>query len=169
MLAFDVHGWSKAGWLRRRQLVERALASQDPDFRPAALGAIGQPAADTDVATWLLDEFKDDAPAAAANGWHDPARYHASTAAPATWAIAGSQANFEELISGNGGIFFASRLPQMLRRLSARSNAPTRLPRSAPALCRQDRRAGAGADDRAGAQLRRAARTRAGAEVSSLR
>ncbi|MEO5587835.1 MAG: M1 family metallopeptidase [Novosphingobium sp.] len=104
--------WLAAGGAdAAKALLEKALASQDPVFRPAALGALG---ASGKVATgkWLLDEVKD-------------SRLRLSerlglvrgvVQSPETreWGYAWMTAHLDELMSGGGGIFFASRLPQML-------------------------------------------------------
>jgi aminopeptidase N len=93
-----------------KALLERALASQDPIFRPTALGALGG-SGKLETAKWLLDGVKD-------------TRLRLSerlglvrgvVQAPETreWGYAWMIAHLDELMNG-GGIFFASRLPQML-------------------------------------------------------
>ncbi|WP_068071072.1 M1 family metallopeptidase [Novosphingobium lentum] len=94
-----------------KALMDKALASQDPLFRPNALGAIGS-SGDADTATWLLDGFKDD-------------RLRASerlglisdvitTSETREQGYQWMKRHLPELLGGSGGIFFASRLPGLL-------------------------------------------------------
>ncbi len=104
--------WLEAGGpAAAKALLEKALASQDAVFRPAALGALGG-SGKVATAKWLLDEVKDErlrlserlglvrgvvqTPETREFGY--------------TWLVA----HLDELMNGGGGIFFASRLPQML-------------------------------------------------------
>lgn len=96
---------------RAHQLMDKALASQDPLLRPAALHALAH-SGHADIAGWLL------------TGVTDP-RLRLSerlglvtgiTATPATRDIgyAYMHDHLDTLLSGGSGIFFASRLAQVL-------------------------------------------------------
>lgn len=109
-LAFGVY-LGNAGLPRAQALVARALASEDPAFRPQALDAVGG-SGNKAVARWLLD------------GPDDP-RLRPSEKRGMLGAVMLSgatrdlgydwlHANLGPLLNGGGGIFFASRLPQML-------------------------------------------------------
>ena len=93
-----------------KALLEKALASQDPVFRPAALGALAG-SGKLETAKWLLDEVKDDRLRLSER----LALVRGVVQAPETrdWGYAWMIAHLDELMNG-GGIFFASRLPQML-------------------------------------------------------
>lgn len=106
--AFNVHvarGGTDAG----KALAERALASQDPVFRPAALAAVAG-SGQAEIARWLL-------------GLRDerlrPSEQRAllrevlQTGATREIGYAWLRDNLEGLTKG-GGIFFTARLPQML-------------------------------------------------------
>ncbi len=113
-LAFGAHlgaGKGNDGLARAQALVSRALASEDPVFRPAALDAVGG-SGNKAVARWVLD------------GPDDP-RLRPSEKRGMLNAVMLSgetrdlgydwlHANLDSLLDGGGGIFFASRLPQML-------------------------------------------------------
>ena len=94
-----------------RDLLDRALASTDPVFRPVALGVIGDSGKE-EIGRWILDGFKD-------------SRLRISerqnlirgvVASPGTQDLgwAWLKANYEALANSGGGIFFASRLPEMV-------------------------------------------------------
>jgi hypothetical protein len=94
-----------------KALLERALASQDPVMRPAALGALGD-SDDPSIARWLLDEVKD-------------TRLRTSERLNLVRGIIAAQGtrefgydwmtrHLDELLGGGGGIFFAAKLPQAL-------------------------------------------------------
>ncbi len=104
--------WLEAGGSdAARMLADKALASQDPRFRPAALGVIagsGQP----QIARWVLDDLRD-------------ARLRPSERNNAVRAVIMTpetrdlgfdwlRSHFDELTSGSGGIFFTARLPGMV-------------------------------------------------------
>ncbi len=103
--------WIEQGGLNAaRQLAERALASQDPVFRPTALEAIGT-SGDAAVARWVLDDFKD-------KRLRPSERLGLigrviSTGATRDLGFAWLIQNFDQLTAGSG-IFFASRLPQIV-------------------------------------------------------
>jgi aminopeptidase N len=110
-LAFDAHV-SAGGVPAAKALFDRALASEDPMFRPIALGAVAD-SGNAEVAHWLLEEVKDDRlrssekirvllPGILDNSKTRDYGYG--------WLIA----NFDKAVSGGGGIFFTSRLPQIL-------------------------------------------------------
>ena len=91
-----------------KALAEKALASQDPRFRPAALGAIGR-SDNAAIGTWVLNDFTD-------------ARLRKSERFGVLRTVIGSRGtrelgfawlkeNFDKLTSGNGGIFSTARLP----------------------------------------------------------
>ena len=90
-------------------LADRALASQDPVFRPTALYSIAG-SGDPQIAAWVLDSFTD-------------ARLRRSERLGLIRAVAGSRAtrdmgfewlklHFDELAAGGGGIFFTAGLPR---------------------------------------------------------
>lgn len=92
-------------------LAERALASQDPLFRPAALDAIGA-SGNVSVGRWVLDDF------------NDP-RLRSSERFGLIGGVLGSRntgdmgfewlkVHSKELFSSSSGIFLASRMPRMV-------------------------------------------------------
>ena len=92
-------------------LLDRALASQDPLLRPAALHTLAASGSQV-VARWLLNDM------------HDP-RLRLSERLHLVSGVAAARGTREfgyqwmrdhltELLQGGGGIFFASRLPQVL-------------------------------------------------------
>ncbi len=94
-----------------RALADRALASQDPLFRPAALGALagsGQPA----VARWLLEDFAD--PRLRRSERIDLIAGVLGNGGTAEYGFSWLKQNIGELLSGSSGIFLANRLPRML-------------------------------------------------------
>ena len=95
-----------------RALVEQALASEDPVFRPAALAAAAR-TGDKSMATWLLgfddprlreSEKRDFLDAVMARSATRELGYN--------WALA----NVDRLLAASDGPFFATRLPRMLGR-----------------------------------------------------
>ena len=103
--------WIDQGGLPAAQdLARRALASQDPLFRPQALEAVagsGSPA----IGRWVLDSFKDD-------GLRSSERLGlirtvVSTAGTRDMGFDWLKGHFDDLTKG-GGIFFAARLPGMV-------------------------------------------------------
>lgn len=104
--------WTEAnGPAGAQRLFGLALASEDPLFRPNALAAIGG-SDKPDIARWVLDSGRDPK--------LRPSERLMLIAGvlgnPATADIGydWTKAHLEELISGAGGIFFTSRLPQIL-------------------------------------------------------
>jgi hypothetical protein len=110
-LAFDAHV-SAGGVPAAKALFDRALASEDPVFRPLALGAVGE-SGNPEVARWLLEEVKDDRLRSSEKirvllpGILDSAKTR-------DYGYSWLMANFDKTVSGGGGIFFTSRLPQIL-------------------------------------------------------
>lgn len=94
-----------------KDLADKALASQDPLFRPMALGALassGKP----DIAAWLLDGFTD--PRLRKSERLDVVRTVILTRETRELGFEWLKANFDQLTSGGGGIFSAARLPTVL-------------------------------------------------------
>ena len=109
-LAFDI--WLSQGGLENaKRLIELALTSEDPVFRPAALGAVAG-SVDEVVARWLLEEFKD--PRMRRSESLDLARGVITTRGTRDYGFDWLKTHFDELTSGGGGIFFTSRLPGMV-------------------------------------------------------
>ena len=96
-----------------KALVDKALASEDPAFRPAALGAVAG-SGSKGVANWLLNGLDD--PRLRASEKRDLLRGVILNTATREVGYAWLQAHLDELTSGAGGIFFAARLPQLLSR-----------------------------------------------------
>ena len=94
-----------------KALLERALASEDAVLRPAALGALGS-SGNLEVARWLLDDVKD--PRLRLSERLGLVRGVVGNPATREWGYTWMLAHLDELLNGGGGIFFASRLPQML-------------------------------------------------------
>ena len=101
----------QGGLSAAKALGDKALGSQDPLLRPAALGAIGS-SGNADVARWVLDGFSD-------------ARLRRSERNGLMSAVVGNretrelgfawlQSHSGELFGGSGGIFMASRAPRMV-------------------------------------------------------
>jgi hypothetical protein len=104
--------WLDAGGrATAKALLGRALASQDPVFRPTALGALGA-SGKVETAKWLLDEVKDTRLRLSER--LGLVRGVVSTPATREFGYTWMTQHLDELMSGGGGIFFASRLPQML-------------------------------------------------------
>ncbi|MFM5884304.1 MAG: M1 family metallopeptidase [Novosphingobium sp.] len=99
----------EGGIAAARMLADKALASQDSLFRPAALGVIGA-SGKADIAQWILTEFKDQRlrPSERLGLIAGVIRTADTRDAGFTWL----KANFDSLMNSGGGIFFASRLPQ---------------------------------------------------------
>ena len=91
-----------------KALMEQALSSQDPVFRPAAIGAVAG-SGKAEVANWLLNDFKD----TRLRSRENLAVISGVTTNGATREIgfAWLKGNFDALVNSGGGIFFASRLP----------------------------------------------------------
>ncbi len=102
----DVGGMTAA-----KSLLEKALASQDPVFRPQAINAIAG-SGKADVAKWVLEDLRD--PRLRASERLTMVRIVIGTPATRDQGYAWMKSHFDELTSGSGGIFFSSRLPQVL-------------------------------------------------------
>jgi hypothetical protein len=111
-LGLDIH-LAQGKLPAAKALVDKALASEDPAFRPAALGAVAG-SGRKDVAAWLLDGLKD--PRLRASEQRDLLRGVILNGATREVGYAWLHAHLYELTTGAGGIFFAARLPQLLSR-----------------------------------------------------
>ncbi|RVU05131.1 M1 family peptidase [Novosphingobium umbonatum] len=107
----DAQGKTGGGSLTAaKTLFERAIASQDPLLRPSLLGVIASSGKE-DVATWILSDAKDK-------------RLRLSERLQLVAGVASNRktrdmgydwirSHLDELLGGSGGIFLASRLPQV--------------------------------------------------------
>lgn len=111
-LAFGVHV-EEDKLPAAKALVDKALASEDPTFRPAALAAVAG-SGSQEIASWLLDGLKDQR--LRASEQRDLLRGVVMNAATRDVGYAWMHAHLDELTTGAGGIFFAARLPQLLSR-----------------------------------------------------
>lgn len=108
--AFDA--WLGQGGLEAaKRLADVALASEDPLFRPQALGAIAS-TGDATVAHWVLDEFKD--PRLRTSERLNMVQGVIATDGSRELGFEWLKTNLDALLSSGGGIFFASRLPGVL-------------------------------------------------------
>jgi ERAP1-like C-terminal domain/Peptidase family M1 domain len=109
-LGFDI--WlGENGIAGAKRLTELALVSEDPVFRPVALGAIAG-SGDAATARWLLEEFKD--PRLRRSEWLDMVRGVIQARDTRDYGFVWLKDHFGELSSGGGGIFFTSRLANMV-------------------------------------------------------
>jgi hypothetical protein len=94
-----------------RDLLDRALASQDPALRPALLGVIGS-SGDKAIGAWVLNEAHDDRLRMSER----LNLVRAVIASPGTRDLGYDwlKQHLDDLLGGGAGIFFASRLPQSL-------------------------------------------------------
>ncbi len=114
--ALDVYlfkqGADKRGADAARDLVERALSSDDPVFRPAALAAAAR-TSDPKLATWLLDLQDKRLREGERLSFLDGVMARSATRDIGyQWALT----HIDDLGAASGGLFFAKRLPQMLGR-----------------------------------------------------
>ena len=108
--AFDA--WLGAHQLEgAKTLMDKALASEDPLFRPAALGAVGS-SGDAATAKWLLEEFQDKRLRQSEK--LNFVRYVVYTPETRDYGYGWMKAHLDDLLSGGAGIFFGARLPQIL-------------------------------------------------------
>ena len=107
--AFDVHV-GDGGLDAAKALVERGLASQDADFRSAALGAAAG-SGKQEIADWLLNGLKDTR--LRPSEQRGILRSIIAASKTREFGYGWMKAHLDELFAG-GGIFFASRLPQWL-------------------------------------------------------
>lgn len=109
-LAFD--GYLEYGALPAAKLLgEKALASQDVEFRPAALGALATSGNNT-IASWALDEWKD--PRLRLSEQRQLLRGTMLIRTTRETGYRWLRAHLDELTAGSEGIFFTSRMPQLL-------------------------------------------------------
>jgi len=94
-----------------KALMDKALASEDPLFRPAALGAIGS-SGDATTAKWVLEEFQDKRLRQSEK--LNFVRYVVYTPETRDYGYGWMKAHLDELLNGGAGIFFGARLPQIL-------------------------------------------------------
>ena len=109
-LAFDAY--LEYGALAAAKLLgEKALASQDVEFRPAALGALATSGNNT-IASWALDEWKD--PRLRLSEQRQLLRGTMLIRTTRETGYRWLRAHLDELTAGSEGIFFTSRMPQLL-------------------------------------------------------
>ena len=101
-------------------LLQHALVSEDPVFRPAALDAVASSGIKS-VATWLLYDFKD--PRLRPSEQRDMLRGIMASRATRDIGYQWLREKSDELTSGNAGIFFATRLPRLLDRFCSQADA----------------------------------------------
>ncbi|WP_295526761.1 M1 family metallopeptidase [Novosphingobium sp. Chol11] len=92
-------------------LIDKALASEDPVFRPTALDAAAS-SGDLATAQWLLETPSDKR--LRPSEWQGFVRAVMVNADTRDWGFAWLKQHLDDLLSGNGGIFFSSRLPTIL-------------------------------------------------------
>ena len=109
-LAFDV--WiTDGGKEAARQLLDKALPSQDSEFRLAALNALAE-SGSTDIANWLLNDLRD--ARVRPSEQRLLLRGVITTGRTRDIGYRWLRAHLDELTHGTDGIFFSARLPQML-------------------------------------------------------
>jgi aminopeptidase N len=121
-VAFDLK-ISRGGASAAKTVLEHALASEDPVFRPAALEAVSATGIKS-IATWLLYDLKD--PRLRASEKRDLLRGVMALRATRDIGYQWLRENIADMTSGNGGnngIFFAARLPRMLDRFCTAAEA----------------------------------------------
>ncbi|MEJ5977184.1 M1 family metallopeptidase [Novosphingobium sp. PS1R-30] len=101
-------------------LIDKALASEDPAFRPVALAAAAN-SGSKDVANWLLNGLSDRRLRASEK--HDMLRGVLLTGQTREIGYTYLRAHLDALTSGSNGIFFASKLPQFLARFCSAERA----------------------------------------------
>lgn len=101
-------------------MVDKALSSEDPAFRPVALAAAAN-SGSKDVANWLLNGLSDKRLRASEK--NDLLRGVLLTGQTREIGYAYLRANLDALTSGSNGIFFSSRLPQFLARFCSAERA----------------------------------------------
>ena len=92
-------------------LMDRALASEDPVFRPAVIVAAAT-SGDLSIAQWLLNSPRDKR--LRLSEYQDFVRGVVVEPDTRDWGFEWLKAHLDELLSGNGGIFFGARLPSIL-------------------------------------------------------
>jgi len=104
--AFEIHV-RQGGEQAARQLMEKALASEDLLFRPAAIAAIAT-SGDLATAKWLLEDFKDERLRSSEK--HALLGGVMSRSSTREFGYGWIMSHLDELQSGNGGIFMSTRL-----------------------------------------------------------
>lgn len=107
--AFDLHIYL-GGPGAAKALVEKALASEDPEFRPAVLDAVSR-SGNAKLAWWLLEDLKD--PRLRENERRAFLSGIMSQSGTRDLGYRWVFDNFDHLMSDHSGIFFASHLPGM--------------------------------------------------------
>lgn len=109
-LAFDV--WiTEGGKAAAGQLLDKALPSQDSEFRLAALNALAA-SGSTEIANWLLNDLHDER--VRPSEQRLLLRGVIATGRTREIGYKWLRAHLPELTQGSDGIFFSARLPQML-------------------------------------------------------
>ena len=101
----------EGGLTAAKQLAEAALVSQDPLFRPNALGAAASSGKE-EIGRWVLEQFTDSRLRRSER--LGMIREVVSNKGTRDLGFVWLQANYQDLAAGGGGIFFASRLPGMV-------------------------------------------------------
>lgn len=103
----------KGGEMAARGLLDKALSSEDPVFRPAALNAVASSGSNA-VARWLLNDLKDERlRASEKRDLLSGIMFTRDTRDTGyDWIVK----NIDELVGGRGGIFFSSKLPRLFSR-----------------------------------------------------
>jgi hypothetical protein len=94
-----------------KALFEKALASQDPLLRPAALNAVAR-SGKADVAAWVLNDAKDKRLRMTERFML--VAYVSVTPKTRDQGYDWLKANVDDLLKGGGGVFLGARLPQIL-------------------------------------------------------
>lgn len=110
-IAFDIR-LGDGEVLAARALMDKALASEDPVFRPTALSAIAE-SGSLKIARWLL--AFDDARLRPSEK-RDLLSGVMQTNSTRELGYAWVKKNLDKLLDGGGGIFYAARFPQMFNR-----------------------------------------------------
>ena len=109
-LAFDAH-LERGGLVAAKQLADKALASQDATFRPVALAALGS-SGDPEIARWLLEDLREPRLRSSEQRILLGGVMRARTTRE--FGYRWLTDNLDRLLASNDGIFFTSRLPQLL-------------------------------------------------------
>ncbi len=109
-LAFDAY-LEGSGLSGAKFLAGQAMASEDPVFRPAALGSLAA-SGRKEVAQWLLDEFKDQR--LRRSEMFGLLRGVAETRTTRDIGYGWLRDHLETLTAGSDGIYFSTVLPRML-------------------------------------------------------
>ena len=103
-----------------RGLLEHALTSQDPVFRPAALHAVAS-SGNKSLSRWLLEDHDD--PRLRASERHDAFANIIMTRSTRDIGYDWITANFDDLAKKSGGIFLAGRTPGLFARFCSADKA----------------------------------------------